>query len=373
MSSTPVPFIDLSRYEAGFQEGFLAGVKTLVEKTQFVGGPQIEICEKALAAHEGVAHAVGCANGTDALQIALRAAGVGPGDTVLIPDMTFWATFEAVVNVGARPITVDVDRETLHWNARLFEEAVAKFKPKAAFLVHLYGWACPDTTAIRKAAEKSGVFLLEDCAQAFATKLDGQSVIGGARLSTTSFYPAKVLGASGDAGAVFTSDADLAKTARQLVNHGRRDHYSYDYVGWNSRLGAYEALFLNQSLPHLAARLKSRGRAVERYRRELAGLPLKFLSPGAHVAENYYCSVALVEPATRAKLTERLKAEGIGFGTIYPGAMSAQPCSDQWLAGKLSRGNAEWISQAVLNLPTFAHIREDEISRVVEVVKSFFS
>jgi dTDP-4-amino-4,6-dideoxygalactose transaminase len=369
----PVPFIDLSRYEAGFQEKFLDGVKTLVEKTQFVGGPQIELCEKALAAHEGVAHAVGCANGTDALQIALRAAGVGPGDVVLIPDMTFWATFEAVVNVGARPATVDVDRETLHWNVRLFEEAVAKFKPKAAFLVHLYGWACPDTLAIRKAAEKHGVFLLEDCAQAFAAKIEGRSVISGARLSTTSFYPAKVLGTSGDASALFTNDAELAKKSRQLLNHGRRDHYAYDYVGWNSRLGAYEALFLNHSLPHLAARLKTRGHAVERYRRELAGLPLKFLSPGPRIEENYYCSVALVEPEIRAKLTDRLKSEGIGFGVIYPGAMSAQPCSEQWMAGKLSHGNAEWISKAVLNLPTFAHIRDEEISRVIAVTKAFFA
>jgi len=369
----PVPFIDLSRFEPGFSEGFLTGVRTLVEKTQFVGGPQIELCEKALAAHEGVTHAVGCANGTDALQLVLRAADVGPGDIVLVPDMTFWATFEAVVNVGARPATVDVDRETLHWNARLFEEAVLKFKPKAAMLVHLYGWACPDTMAIRKAAQKHGVFLIEDCAQAFGAKIGGKTVIAGAQLSTTSFYPAKVLGASGDAGACFTNDADLALKTRKLANHGRRDHYSYDYVGWNSRMGAYEALFLNQSLPHLAARLKSRGRAVEHYRRELAGLPLKFLSPGPGIEENYYCSVALVEPAVRARLTEHLKKEGIGFGTIYPGAMSVQPCSERWMAGKISHGNAEWISQAVLNLPTFAYIRDDEMARVVSVVKAFFN
>ena len=207
MSVDQVPFITLNRFENGFKENFLSQVETLFDQTQFIGGPQVENLENTLAQKTGAKHVIGCANGTDAIQLALRAVDVKRGDVVLVPDMTFWATFEAVVNVGAGPATVDVNRETCHWDIETFKEAVAKFKPKAAIMVHLYGWASPDTMVIRKFAKENNVILIEDGAQCFGTEVDGKSVLGSALIATTSFYPAKVLGASGDAGAVFTSDA----------------------------------------------------------------------------------------------------------------------------------------------------------------------
>ncbi len=373
MSISSVPFITLNRFEDGFRDQFLKGVEGLFDNTQFVGGPMVAELEATLASKVGSKYAVGCANGTDAIQIALRAVGVEKNDVVLIPDMTFWATFEAVVNVGANPATVDVSRETLHWDVETFKAAIDKFKPKAAIMVHLYGWASPDTNAIRKAAKDAGVLLIEDGAQCFGTEVDGKSVLGESLISTTSFYPAKVLGASGDAGAIFTNDENLAKTARILVNHGRTDHYSHGLIGWNSRIGAYESLFLNLSLKHIDARLDSRREAVKYYQENLQGLPLKVVTAASNVSENGYCAVALIEPELRGALIETLKSKGIGFGTIYPGAMSLQSGAKNHLVGKIDNGNAHYISQAVLNLPCFAYITKEELAYVVASVKEHFN
>lgn len=372
MSINAVPFITLNRFENGFRENFLGGVASLFEKTQFVGGPIVAEMEAELSKVTKAKYAIGCANGTDAIQIALRAVGVEKNDRVLVPDMTFWATFEAVVNVGANPVTVDVHRETCHWDIETFKKAVHEFKPKAAIMVHLYGWASPDTMAIRKFAKDNNVLLIEDGAQCFGTEVDGQSILGSALISTTSFYPAKVLGASGDAGAVFTNDEELAKRSRILINHGRTDHYSHGMIGWNSRIGAYESLFLKLSLDHIEARLESRRNAVKYYAEALKGLPFKPVLAAANVKENGYCAVGMIDPAQRPALIETLKKANIGYGTIYPGAMSLQAGAVGHLAGKIDNGNAHYISQAVLNLPCFAYITKEELEYVCQTVRNHF-
>lgn len=372
MSINQVPFITLNRFEPGFKENFLGGVATLFEKTQFVGGPVVAEMEAELAKFTKVKHAIGCANGTDAIQIALRGVGVEKNDVVLIPDMTFWATFEAVVNVGANPATVDVNRETCHWDLETFKKAVTQFKPKAAIMVHLYGWASPDTLEIRKYAKEQGVLLIEDGAQCFGTEIEGESVLAGALISTTSFYPAKVLGASGDAGAVFTNDDKLNTACRILINHGRTDHYSHGMIGWNSRIGAYESLFLKLSLEHIKARLESRKNAVKYYAEALQGLPFKPVVASSNVVENGYCAVGMIEPALRPALIETLKKANIGHGTIYPGAMSLQSGAKGHLVGSIDYGNAHHISQAVLNLPCFAYITKEELEYVCQTVRNHF-
>lgn len=373
MSITNVPFITLNRFENGFKENFLNGVEELFNKTQFVGGPQVAELEKTLSDKTGAKYVVGCANGTDAIQLALRAVDVKKNDTVLVPDMTFWATFEAVVNVGANPATVDVNRDTCHWDFETFKEAVEKFKPKAAIMVHLYGWGSPDTMKIREFAADNDVLLIEDGAQCFGTKVDGESILGTALISTTSFYPAKVLGASGDAGAVFTNNEEFANRARTLGNHGRTTHYSHGLVGWNSRIGAYESLFLNHSLKHIDQRLDSRRKAVAYYKEHLQGLPLKVVTSADNVDENGYCAVAMIDPDLRQALIDDLKAANIGVGTIYPGAMSRQEGANEYLVGSISNDNAHYISQAVVNLPCFAYITDDELEYVVNKVKAHFN
>ncbi len=372
MPISQVPFITLNRFEAGFKENFLGGVAALFEKTQFVGGPIVAEMEAELVKVTKAKYAIGCANGTDAIQIALRAIGVEKNDRVLVPDMTFWATFEAVVNVGANPITVDVNRETCHWDLETFKKAVNEFKPKAAIMVHLYGWASPDTIEIRKCAKDHGVLLIEDGAQCFGTKINGESILAGALISTTSFYPAKVLGASGDAGAVFTNDEKLNQNCRILINHGRTDHYSHGMIGWNSRIGAYESLFLKLSLEHIEARLESRRLAIKYYAEALQGLPFKPVVASANVSENGYCAVGMIDPSLRPALIETLKKANIGYGTIYPGAMSLQAGAKGHLVGSIDYGNAHHISQAVLNLPCFAYITKEELEYVCQTVRNHF-
>lgn len=373
MAIESVPFISLNRFENGLKEEFMKGVEHLFDNTQFIGGPQVAKLEETLCKKTDAKFSVGCANGTDALQISLRAVGVEKGDKVLIPDMTFWATFEAVINSNGEPITVDVSKETLHWSAETFKSAVEEFKPKAAILVHLYGWACPDTIEIRKIAKDNGVVLIEDGAQCFGTTINGESILGTAQIATTSFYPAKVLGASGDAGAIFSNDESLINTCRTLINHGRTTHYTHGLIGWNSRIGSYESFFLNLSLEHIEKRLDSRRAAVKYYQENLKDLPLKIQKTPDHVGENGYCSVALIEPDLRAGLIEALKSAKVGFGTIYPGAMSKQEAAPKYLAGKIDNGNADYISKAVLNLPCFAYITEEECEYVCKVVKDYFS
>lgn len=372
MAISSVPFIAINRFENGFRQQFLEGVSNLFDNTQFVGGPIVGEMEAALAKYSGSRFAIGCANGTDAIQVALRAVGVEKNEKVLVPDMTFWASFEAVVNVGATPITVDVNRETCHWDLETFKKAVLEFKPKAAILVHLYGWAAPETLEIREFAKKNQVLLVEDGAQCFGTKLKGASILSGALIATTSFYPAKVLGASGDAGAIFTNDEVLNKNCRTLINHGRTDHYSHGMVGWNSRIGSYESLYLKLALNHIDERIKSRMKAIDYYSQELKNLPFVPKKATADVLENGYCAVGMVDPKFRAQLIDKLKTSNVGYGIIYPGAMSLQEGAKKYLTQKIDNGNAHFVSQAVLNLPCFAYITEEELQYVCHAVKSAF-
>ncbi|MCG8461245.1 MAG: aminotransferase class I/II-fold pyridoxal phosphate-dependent enzyme, partial [Holophagales bacterium] len=320
-----VPFIDLRRFEDGFLERWAEISARISAQTQFVAGPEAAKLEAALADRAGVPAVVGCANGTDALQLALRARGVGAGDTVIIPDATFWATFEAVVNVGARVVTVDIDPSDLQMDFGLFRRAVDAHQPAAAILVHLYGWGSASLDEFRAFCRERGLPLIEDAAQAFGVEWRERPIFAGAELATISFYPAKVLGSCGDAGAVYCRDPQLATTVRQLGNHGRTAHYGHGLVGWNSRLGGFDAAYLNLCLEYVDERLESRRRAAARYREGLGQLGIPAQAPPAGYLENGYLSVALAEPDARPGIEEMLRQQGIGFGNVYPGAMSKQP------------------------------------------------
>lgn len=316
-----------------------------------------------------VAHAVTCANGTDALQLALRAVGVGEGDVVLVPNVTFWATFEAVVNVGAKPVTVDADLRDGGVCVVAFEQAIRAARPKAALVAHLYGWGSARLLDLRDLCRKHGVTLIEDGAQAFGVRYRSQPIYRGARISTTSFYPAKVLGGAGDGGAVFTDDAELAEKVRRLSNHGRTAHYGYGDVGWNSRLDSMQAAFLNLSLNHIEARITSRREAVAFYQKHLLSTSIELMNAPDGYEENGYCNVCLVPDATRkAALEGRLKAEGIGFGNIYPSVMSRQPGAAAYRMGHFGGQAGEQLCASVLNLPLFPYMTHAELHRVVDVV-----
>ena len=368
-----VPFIDLKRFEDGLLDQWLAKLASMSAKAEFIGGNEVATLENRLTEYTQVAHAVSCANGTDAIQLALRALGLGRGDLVLVPNMTFWATFEAVINVGASPVTVDIDLSDGGIDLSAFEEAVSKFRPKAAVIAHLYGWASAKLAQIRALCENHGVLLVEDGAQCFGVKFNGESIYKNALISTTSFYPAKVLGAAGDGGAVFTNDHALARKVRQLGNHGRSTHYGYSEVGWNSRLDSLQAAFLNISLDYLPRRLSSRRASVAYYKRTLPELGLKSMTaPHAH-QENGYCNVCLIEDADlKIELEAALKLNGIGFGNIYPGPMSDQLGAAGYLHAHVGGDNAQRLCRSVLNLPLFPYMRNEELAEVTNTVRSTF-
>lgn len=366
-----VPFIDLKRYEEGFLWALNEKFTEMTAAAQFIGGGEVTLLESRLQKSLDIAHAVTCANGTDALQLSLRALGVGRGDTVLVPNVTFWATFEAVINVGADPATLDADLSDGGISLSALEEAIERLKPKAAIIAHLYGWGTARLAEIRALCKERGVLLLEDGAQCYGATYKGKSIYEGALISTTSFYPAKVLGAAGDGGAVFTNDPELADRVRRLSNHGRTTHYGYGLLGWNSRLDSLQAAFLNLSLNYIDARIDSRRQSADFYRAHLRKLGIEIMVPPADYEENGYCNVCLIRDQTlKSALEAKLKAESIGFGNIYPGVMSRQPGAEGVSKGHFGGGVGETLCASVLNLPLFPYMKTDELERVLEVVRS---
>lgn len=383
-----VPFIDLKRFEDNFIEEYTKKITDLVKNTQFIGGKEVEEIEEKLKEDNQVQYAITCANGTDALQIALRACNIGPGDRVLLPDLTFWATFEAIVNVGAEPITIDVSLEDLEMDFELFQEGIEKFKPKAAILVHLYGWASYNTFKFREYAKEKNIFLIEDGAQSYGVKINKESIYKNAYISTISFYPAKVFGAAGDGGAILTNDPKIAEIARSLSNHGRRSHYSYDYVGWNSRLDAFQAAYLNLSFSYLQKRIESRKKISNQYRKDLKELGISVFTPrglyyesenhknNSHdnsiiIEENGYLNVIFIEKEKREKFIEHLKKHQIGYGTVYPETISEQKGAIPYIKNKILNHTAKKITETVINLPLFPYITESEYEYIIKTIKSF--
>lgn len=341
----------------------------MAANAQFIGGAEVNRLESRLQDLLQVRHAVTCANGTDALQLALRAVGVGAGDAVLVPNVTFWATFEAVVNVGADPMTVDANLADGGVAYDALEEAIVRVKPKAAIVAHLYGWGSGRLSDMRALCRNRGVILIEDGAQSYGVTFRGESIYAGATISTTSFYPAKVLGGAGDGGAVFTNDAGFADRVRCLSNHGRTTHYGYGKVGWNSRLDALQAAFLNLSLDYVDRRIASRRHVAEIYRRQLPSLGIEVMVPPEAYVENGYCNVCLIRDlATKASLESALKAAHIGFGNIYPGVMSRQQGANGFNKGHIGGVAGEILCASVVNLPLFPYMTDAEIERVLGVV-----
>lgn len=364
-----VPFIDIKRYEDGFLDAVNAKFSEMIASAQFIGGDEVQRLETHLAATLGVKSVVTCANGTDALQLALRALDIGPGDTVLVPNVTFWATFEAVVNVGGQPATLDVELSDGGICVTALKQAIHDLKPKAIIIAHLYGWGSARLAEIRAICREEDVLLIEDGAQCLGSNYQGQSIYQGALVSTSSFYPAKVLGAAGDGGAVITDEPELADRVRRIANHGRTAHYGYGDVGWNSRMDSLQAAFLNLSLPHLESRLASRRASAAFYRETLSSSVVNILNAPLDYLENGYCNVCLFDqPDQKAKVEAALKAADIGFGSIYPSVLSAQPGAARYLRAHIGGEDGQRLCASVLNLPLFPYMTPAELEHVVSVV-----
>ncbi|MBX3191368.1 MAG: DegT/DnrJ/EryC1/StrS family aminotransferase [Labilithrix sp.] len=365
-----VPFIDLKRLVAKVRGDVLSDWTECLDNCEFVGGPRVGAVEKKLASVLGAPLVVSCANGTDALLVGLQALGVKRGMKVALPNLTFWATFEAVAQLGAIPVLVDIDPDDLQMSLEELRAAHDAHRFDAAMLVHLYGWTSGRLSEIRAFCKERGVALLEDGAQCFGVEVQGEPVLAKAEVATLSFYPAKVVGGAMDGGAITMQTKEREAFVRSICNHGRSEHYSYAHVGWNSRMGGVQAAFLLRVLAELPAILESRRAAAKRYRERLSGdKRIKVYGPPAGVTENGYLNVLTVESKKGQQIVDALKAAGVGAARTYPEPMDAQPPAKA--AGAIVHGDlrhSRSICERVVNLPLFYGIREDECDTAVEAL-----
>jgi dTDP-3-amino-3,4,6-trideoxy-alpha-D-glucose transaminase len=321
----PVPLFDTSSELAGLRGELDAAIARVLDSKRYILGPEVSAFEQELAAYCDVEHAIGVANGTDALTIALRAMGVGPGDDVVVPSFTFYASAEAIPPTGARPVFCDIDLETFCVTADTVKAALTP-RTKAVIAVDLFGNVPPIDEI-----EALGVPVLEDAAQALGTKSPAGPAGSLGTAATVSFFPSKNLGCFGDGGAILTSDSELADSVRMLRFHGSRDKVRFERIGYNSRLDELQAAILRVQLPHLdewAARRYAAGKAYEEAGLgEVVALPRP--TDGALPAWHLY----VVRSERAGELSEALSAEGIGNRAYYRVPLHRQPALRDFAAG----------------------------------------
>ena len=358
-----IPLVDLAAQHAQVADEVAAGWAEVLSGTAFVGGPQIARFEAAYADYTGAAHCVGVGNGTDALELALRALDIGPGDECVVPANTFIATAEAVARTGATPVLADCRPDTALLDLDAARAAVTP-RTRAVVPVHLYGQTV-DVAGLR-AKLPADVRIVEDAAQSQGASRDGQPAGSLGDLAATSFYPGKNLGAYGDAGAVLTDDAELANRVRLLGSHGSPRKYEHPTLGFNSRLDTLQAVVLAANLRHLDAWNQARRVAAARYDALLAGLP-GVVGPTVEAANLPVWHLYVVQVPERDRVLAELHAAGIGAAVHYPTPIHLTGAfPDLGKAGDFPV--AEALAQRILSLPLFPTITAGQQERVVEVL-----
>ena len=365
-SRRSVPFYDTAPVHGRLHDELLAAFDRVLASGHFIDGEEVELFEAALAASVGTSDAVGVASGTAALHLALVAAGIGPGDEVVLPPNTYFATAEAIVAAGARPVFADVDPDTALIDPEAVEAAVTP-ATAAIVAVHLYGQPA-DADALGEVARRHGMFLLEDAAQALGGTWAGRPVGSLGRAAAFSFYPSKTLGALGDGGAVTTSDSMLARRVRQLRDHGQVAKNVHGTFGFNERLDALQAAFLNVKLGHVAEMQAERLAAAATYASKLAGLDGVELLRTSALAGHVHHLLVIQVRARRDIVLETLRRHGVEASVHYPTPIHLQPA---FAAAGGRPGQfpvAERLANHILSLPLFPGIDTAAIERCVSVL-----
>jgi dTDP-4-amino-4,6-dideoxygalactose transaminase len=361
-----IPFGDLKREYAALADELEAVALRVLRSGWYVLGPEVRAFEEELAAFCGSAHAVAVNSGTDALYLALRALGVGPGDEVVAVANAGIYSATAILQTGAQPVFVDVDPRTHTLDPLRLEEVLTP-RTRAVMPVHLYGRVC-EMDAIRQIAAANGLAVVEDCAQAHGASYRGKRAGSMGTVGCFSFYPTKNLGALGDGGALVCDDPDLAERLRRLRQYGwERRYHSVDAGGINSRLDELQAALLRVKLRHLEAQTARRRAIVAAYDELLAGLPIYTPDPGAAGAHVYHLYV--ITSADRDQLMAGLKERGVGCDVHYPLPAHLQPAYMElgYRPGDLPV--TERLAREVLSLPLYPSLSDDEIARVAAAVR----
>ena len=367
MHQSTIPLVDLKAQYAALRTDIDAAIARVIANTSFIMGPEVRAFEEAFAAWCRARYAVGVSSGTAALELTLRALGVGPGDEVVTTPFTFIATAEAISATGATPVFADIDPATYNLDPAAVEEAITP-ATRALLPVHLYGQPA-DMAALAAIAQRHGLWLIEDAAQAHGAEVAGKRVGSLGHAACFSFYPGKNLGAYGDGGAVTTNDEALAGRLRKLRDHGRVSKYVHDELGYGHRLDALQAAILGAKLPHLDAATAERQRLAARYNDLLAGsdLVLPFVPEDVTPVWHLY----VVRTPRRDDLLASLKRQGIEAGIHYPLPLHLQPAYRGLGLGPGSFPVAEAAAQQVLSLPLFPEMTNEQQERVAAaLVKS---
>lgn len=364
-----IPLVDLAAQHGEVADEVAAGFAEVIASTAFVGGPQVGRFEAEFAAFSEVAHCIGVANGTDAIELALRALGVGPGDECILPANTFIATAEAIARTGATPVPVECTADTALIDVDAVAAAIGP-RTRAVLPVHLYGQAAP-VELIRPLAQRVGAVVLEDAAQAQGARRHGVRVGALGQVAATSFYPGKNLGAYGDAGAVLTSDGAVAARLRLLRAHGSPRKYEHTELGFNSRLDTLQAVVLSAKLRRLEGWNAARRAAARRYDELLAGLPgvvRPVVAAGNEPVWHLYVIRVSAGPKTRDRVLAELTAAGIGAGIHYPNPLHLTGAFAYLGYRPGDFPVAEQTAGEVLSLPLFPEITPAQQNRVVDVL-----
>jgi dTDP-4-amino-4,6-dideoxygalactose transaminase len=366
---TNVPFVDLKAQYESIKPEIDAAIAAVIGETAFIGGPFLKAFEDAFARHCGAAHCVGLANGTDALFVAMKTLGIGPGDEVITAANSFIATSEAIKMAGAQVVFVDINPKTFNIDVERIEEKITG-KTKAILPVYLYGQPA-DMEPIRQLARKHGLFVIGDAAQAHGASYQGMPISRLADMTSFSFYPGKNLGAYGDGGALVTDSEEWAAKARMFANHGRSKKYDHDFEGINSRLDGLQAAVLGVKLRHLEDWTERRRANAYRYNRMLQGLGLATPEEIADVRAVYHLYVLRVPNGRREALQEHLTAGGISTGIHYPIALPHLKAYRHLGHAETDFPESRKASTEIVSLPMFPELTEDQAAYTVARIREF--
>ncbi len=367
-----VPLLDLKPQYAAIRDEVDDAIRRVVESQHFILGPEVEGLEREIAEHCGARRAVGCASGSDAILLVLMALDIGPGDQVICPSYTFFATAGAIARLGAIPVFVDIDPVTYNLDADRVRAVAARCaRLRAIMPVHLFG-RCVDMDGLMALGDDLGVPIIEDAAQAIGARDERGAPAGSrSRAGCFSFFPSKNLGAFGDAGIVTTNDEALADRMAALRVHGGRERYYHDEVGFNSRLDAIQAAVLRVKLRHLEAWSKARRANAAHYDKLLAGTrsirtPAAPKAPATHIYNQY---VIRVPAASRDPLREHLKERGIGNEVYYPVPLHLQACFVELGYAEGDLPESEAAAKETLALPIYPELTLQQREYVAESIK----
>lgn len=353
-----IPFIDLAAQQARIKDQIDAGIQRVLAHGQYIKGPEVAELEQKLAEFTGATHCIAVANGTDALQIALMAAGIGPGDEVITPGFTYIATAEAVAILGAKPVYVDIDEKIYNLDPSQLKKLITP-KTRAIIPVSLYG-QCADFDEINRIADRHGLTVIEDAAQSMGATYKGRRSCNLSTLATTSFFPSKPLGCYGDGGAVFTSDDELAEQIRRIANHGQDRRYHHARVGVNSRLDTLQAAILLAKLEIFDDELARRNQVAGWYTRELNAAGIE-TTPFVESHNVSAWAQYTIRVKSRAEVQEKLKEAGVPTAVHYPLPLNKQPAVADADA-RLPVGDR--VSDQVMSLPMCPYLDRHAIARI---------